>query len=34
MVVGQPKFRPGEEYIASDLFARNIEKLATYLAAP
>jgi PelA/Pel-15E family pectate lyase len=34
MVVGQPKFKPGEEYIASAHFAENVEKLARYLVAP
>jgi len=33
-LVGQPKFRAGEEYVASAVFAENVEKLAKYLAAP
>jgi hypothetical protein len=32
-LVGQPKFKTGEEYVASAVFAENVEKLARYLAA-
>lgn len=30
---GQPKFRPGEEYISSAIFSRNLELLSAYLTA-
>ncbi len=32
-LVGQPKFRPGEEYISSEVFSRNIETLSDWLMA-
>jgi PelA/Pel-15E family pectate lyase len=32
-LVGQPKFKPGEQFIASEVFCRNLEALSDYLAA-
>ncbi len=32
MMVGQPKFKPGEPYIASAVFAQNLETLSEYLS--
>jgi len=32
-LTGQPKFEPGARYIASDVFARNLETLSDYLLA-
>ena len=32
MIVGQPKFKPGEAYLASAVFAGNLETLAAYVA--
>lgn len=31
MLVGQPKFKPGEQYIASAVFARNLEALSDFV---
>ena len=31
-LVGQPKFKDGESYIASEVFCKNLEKLCAYLA--
>ncbi|MBI1246893.1 pectic acid lyase [bacterium] len=33
-LVGDQKFRPGDQYISSQTFARNIEALSTYLSGP
>jgi hypothetical protein len=33
-LVGQPKYRPGEAYIASAVFSRNLETLARFVAKP
>jgi hypothetical protein len=30
-LVGQPKFKPGEQYVSSDVFSRNMRALAEYL---
>lgn len=32
-LVGQPKFRPNSPYLSSELFSKNVETLARYLAA-
>jgi hypothetical protein len=32
MLVGQPKFKPGQEYLASAVFAQNLEALSDYVA--
>ncbi len=32
-LTGQPKFKPGEQYLSSEVFARNVQTLAAYLAA-
>jgi PelA/Pel-15E family pectate lyase len=32
-LTGQPKFKPGEQYLSSDVFARNALALANFLAA-
>lgn len=32
MLVGQPKFKPGEQYLSSAVFARNLEALAATVA--
>ncbi|MBL8830741.1 MAG: pectic acid lyase [Planctomycetaceae bacterium] len=34
MIVGQPKFKPGQPYIASAVFSRNLTLLSDYLGAP
>ncbi len=34
MLVGQPKFAPGQLYLASAVFAENVELLSRFLAAP
>jgi hypothetical protein len=31
-LTGQPKFKPGEQYLSSEVFARNVQALAAYLA--
>ena len=31
-LVGQPKFKTGTEYISSEVFAKNLERLSAYLA--
>ena len=31
MIVGQAKFRPGDSYLSSETFSRNVETLAAYL---
>jgi PelA/Pel-15E family pectate lyase len=30
-LTGQPKFKPGEQYLSSDVFSRNVQALADYL---
>ena len=30
-LTGQPKFKPGEQYLSSEVFARNAGALADYL---
>lgn len=32
-LTGQPKFKPGEQYLSSEVFARNVQTLADYLSA-
>ena len=32
-LVGQPKFRPGDEYLSSAVFSRNVETLSRFLAS-
>jgi hypothetical protein len=32
-LTGQPKFKPGSQYISSDVFSRNVELIAHYLIA-
>ena len=32
MLVGQPKFKPGEQYLSSAVFARNLEALSEHVA--
>jgi hypothetical protein len=31
-LVGQPKFQPGEPYLSSAVFSRNLATLASYVA--
>ncbi|MCC2668352.1 MAG: pectic acid lyase, partial [Armatimonadetes bacterium] len=31
-IVGQPKFKPGDRYLSSQVFSRNVETLSAYLA--
>ena len=33
-LVGQPKFKPGEQYLASAVFSRNLELLSDFVAQP
>jgi hypothetical protein len=33
-LAGQPKFRPGDKYISSGVFSRNVELLSRYLSTP
>lgn len=32
-LVGQPKFKPGDQYLSSQVFSQNVTKLSQYLAA-
>lgn len=32
MIVGRPKFKPGQQYLASEVFSKNLEALSDYLA--
>lgn len=33
-LVGQPKFRPGDKYLSSEVFSRNLSALSAYLRQP